>query len=98
VRLADGGCVMDGTRMDLLTSWKDAIKQAGFYKLHSCSMCGYDCGWFFDNEQMYYDSGCDCTRRYIATPSPISDLYFYLNPSHGHISNIEKFIAMVHSK
>lgn len=79
-------------RIDLLEPWKQAIKKAGFYKLHSCSMCGYECGWLFVEDALFYDSGCYCTRGSNLRAIGDSELDFYLEPSHGHISNIEKFI------
>jgi hypothetical protein len=34
--------------------------------IHDCSMCGYPCGYYFEqNGEVYYDNGCDCTRRYV---------------------------------
>jgi hypothetical protein len=32
-----------------------------FWKIHTCSMCGYDCGYVIQGENVGYDSGCDCT-------------------------------------
>ena len=82
-------------RSDLLNPWLEAIKTKGFYRLHCCSFCGYETGWgYFPDmpEGLVWDGGCYCVRydgrRYVDT----SELNFYLNPEHGHIKNIEKFI------
>ncbi len=28
---------------------------------HTCSICSYPCGYFFDGEELYHDAGCNCT-------------------------------------
>ncbi len=42
-------------------------KDIRFWKNHNCGFCNYSCGYFFsdDHEFVGYDSGCDCTRRYV---------------------------------
>lgn len=79
-------------REDLLIPWKNAIKKAGKYTLHNCSMCNYPCGWLFENDVLYFDSGCDCTRSSNYTLTDDGELMYYLTPEHGHIERIEKFI------
>jgi len=27
----------------------------------TCSMCGYECAYIFKNNEVFYDSGCNCT-------------------------------------
>lgn len=39
------------------------IKNITFWGIHNCSMCNYLCGFVFQDGLVYYDSGCDCTRR-----------------------------------
>lgn len=29
--------------------------------IHDCAICGYHCGYLFDGEHVFYDSGCYCT-------------------------------------
>ena len=42
---------------------KEQAKKIGleFWKVNSCSMCGYDCGYVIRGENVGYDTGCDCT-------------------------------------
>lgn len=62
-------------------------------EMNKCSMCGYQCSYYFDGERFGYDSGCDCTYgRGGWKPRPKEDLDFYLNePSWEPI--LEKFVA-----
>jgi hypothetical protein len=41
--------------------------QINSWPIHNCSMCDYECGFLFNYEgyDVVYDSGCDCTRRYV---------------------------------
>jgi len=38
-----------------------------YWPVHNCSMCDYECGYIFNfnGHEVVYDSGCDCTRRYV---------------------------------
>ncbi len=38
-----------------------------FWGVHDCSICDYECGYLFNYQgfEVVYDSGCDCTRRYV---------------------------------
>ena len=48
--------------------------------IHSCSICGYQCSFYFVDEQFGYDSGCDCSRYPLMwTPRDVDELDFYLN-------------------
>ena len=81
----------------MLEPWKKAIKEKGFYHLHSCGGCGYECGWAYTfrsggEEVLVYDSGCDCTYRRTLKLAPDDQLRFYLEPAHGHIEKIEAYI------
>jgi hypothetical protein len=31
------------------------------WRIHNCSICGYPCGYIIKGDDVYYDSGCDCT-------------------------------------
>ena len=31
------------------------------WQIHDCSMCRYPCGFIFEDGDVGYDSGCDCT-------------------------------------
>ena len=43
--------------------FKEAVKAKGinFWQVHSCSLCGYGCGFMFEGHLVDYDSGCYCT-------------------------------------
>ncbi len=69
------------------------LKSGTPYTLHNCSLCGYPCNFNSDGRDLFYDSGCDCgsfgdTNRWNSWDK----LDFYLDPSNGHIANIEKFV------
>lgn len=36
------------------------LKQIKFWPIHKCSICGYQCGFIFQAEGVYYDNGCTC--------------------------------------
>jgi hypothetical protein len=31
-----------------------------FWEVHKCSLCGYPCGFIITEDEVGYDSGCDC--------------------------------------
>jgi hypothetical protein len=44
---------------------QQAIKNhIDFWPVHNCSICGYACGYYFENnhEDVFYDAGCDCVN------------------------------------
>lgn len=49
----------------LLARWKELIKLE-FYSLFNCPFCQDPCGWFYQGEELYYKSGCNC----VAKPTP----------------------------
>lgn len=30
------------------------------WRMHDCSLCGYECGFLFRDGEVYYDPGCMC--------------------------------------
>lgn len=43
-------------------------RKIDYWPIHDCSICGYECGFLFfqyEEAEVVYDNGCDCTRRYI---------------------------------
>lgn len=54
------------------------------FSFHKCSMCGYHCGYIYKGDNLYYDSGCDCTyQRGGWQPRPPEDIleFFKMNPN-----------------
>lgn len=78
----------------------EAIKKKPF-PLRDCSICGYMMNFYYDGDVLHYDSRCECTSgdKYMGdedhTVRPDSDLDFYLEPAHGHLERVQKFIAEV---
>jgi hypothetical protein len=61
--------------------------------MNKCSMCGYECSYYFNGKRFGYDSGCDCTYgRGGWKPSPETDLDFYLQEPTWQ-PRLEKFVA-----
>jgi len=50
--------------------------------IHNCSMCGYECGYVLHGEEILYDTGCDCTGRYIVEKRNFDALDHALQTSH----------------
>lgn len=71
--------------------FKSAIKKNNYFHIRNCSICGYPCGFLYDGEQLCYDSGCDCTGRYVITPRNEDELLFYFRNTWWK-PHIEKFI------
>jgi hypothetical protein len=47
------------------------------WTMHDCSICRYECGYMFfqyEDAEVVYDSGCDCTRRNVKTPHTWEDV------------------------
>ncbi len=44
------------------------------WTIHSCSMCGYPCGYIIDGDTVAYDSGCDCVTYTNIKPRSWDDL------------------------
>ena len=43
-------------------------KHIDYWPVHKCSICNYQCGYMFfqyEDAEVVYDNGCDCTRRYV---------------------------------
>lgn len=49
--------------MKTAEDFRGAAKEKGidFGMMRRCGLCGYLCGFYFRGEDVYYDSGCDCT-------------------------------------
>ena len=33
------------------------------WNIHTCSMCGYQCGFIIQGDKLYYDNGCYCSMN-----------------------------------
>lgn len=52
------------------------------WSLHDCGICGYECGYMFfanDDYEVLYDSGCNCTRKNIISPTTWNDVSIQYN-------------------
>jgi hypothetical protein len=81
-----------------LENFKEAIKKKPF-PLRACSICDHMMYIFYKNEAFWFNSTCNCVR-YTSPDQYYSDddLKFYLNPDHGHIERIKKFIGETNEK
>lgn len=50
--------------MKTADDFKQAVEDRGITKwpVHDCSICGYPCGYIFQEGLVGYDSGCDCVN------------------------------------
>lgn len=52
--------------MKTAKDFEDVIKNRGpqfqQWNIHDCSICGYPCGYVFENGHVRYDSSCDCVK------------------------------------
>lgn len=70
-----------------------ALKEKGRYKLRECSICEAPLYYFVENGHLFFNSNCDCIAIWSEPKfSEWSELDFYLEPDHGHIENITKFV------
>lgn len=61
--------------------------------INTCSMCGYECSFYFKGDMLGYDSGCYCTNMSGGwTPRKEAEIDFYLEPSHGWLPQLEEFV------
>lgn len=69
----------------------EAIKKRP-YVLRNCCLCDYPLRYLYIDNVLHYDSGCDCVTYINIQPRDEHDLDFYLDPKHGYIDDINKFI------
>jgi hypothetical protein len=84
--------MVDFDLTDKLQKFKKAIEKTP-YRLRECSICSTPLFFFFDGQSIVFNSTCGCVR--YESPDVIQfdeDLVFYLDPGHGHLESIEKFI------
>lgn len=45
--------------------FKEKVKEFDikFWKINVCCFCGYECGYVFENGEVFYDNGCSCTYQ-----------------------------------
>ena len=55
------------------------LKNITFFPVHSCSMCGYRCGFIIKDENVSYDSGCGCVAYIDIQPKTWEDLTYIYN-------------------
>lgn len=62
------------------------------WPIHNCSICGYPCGYLFHDDQVFYDSGCDCVNYADIQPKTWEDVAQQYN-----MQTNEKYIAEMDS-
>lgn len=65
-----------------------------FWPIYDCSMCGYGCGFMFfwvNETEVAYDSGCDCTQRYIKEIRTWEDVANQYNININNPDTINKY-------
>lgn len=67
---------------DLIDKLKVKYRDGNLIPIHKCSMCGYQCGYFWSGEQLMYDPGCYCVS---GDPEPRSEtqliMFLHENPT-----------------
>jgi hypothetical protein len=60
---------------------KKACLAAGITNIdhHNCSMCGYMTRYFVEGEDLFFDAGCDCTRRQVCSRRSWQDAADWIN-------------------
>jgi hypothetical protein len=58
-----------------------AVMKAGITRIEyfPCSTCGYPVAWLVQNGELYFDPGCDCTRRQPLRPRKWKDAAQWIN-------------------
>lgn len=59
---------------DLVTEVLQCLKDGDTFTVHVCGVCGYLCGFVWQNGQVCYDEGCRCVGRRPPTPRSIDRL------------------------
>lgn len=72
-------------------AFKEGLKRSN-YVLRQCSMCRADLYWTLQGDNVWYQSGCDCTAsgdggHYVDE----AEFAFYLDPEHGHTEQLMEF-------
>ena len=84
--------------MRTVEEFKESVKKNNIkrWDIHKCSICGFNCGYIFDiyNDQVYYDSGCDCVT-YFVMPHPRSwnevAEYYNMQTNPKYIAEMDEF-------
>lgn len=75
--------------------FKKAVEERNIteWRIHNCSLCGYPCGYVFNEGRVGYDSGCDCTGgSHLSSRSYWDVAHFYntqTNPE--YIAKMDEF-------
>lgn len=58
----------------------DQVREHGYTHLehHDCSLCGYMTSYLFENGDVLFDAGCDCTRRQALREASYGDVAHWL--------------------
>lgn len=74
-------------------------KNIQFYPVHNCSLCGYMCGYIINDEQVGYDSGCDCVMYSNIQPRSWDDLAktYNMNQPENNPNISEEFLKRLNN-
>jgi hypothetical protein len=90
---------LTGVSMRTMEEFKQAKKNnITRWSIYLCSLCGYDCGYIFDGENVSYDSGCYCvTYCPCIKPRSWEDVadYYNMQKNENHIAKMDLFWGFV---
>lgn len=64
------------------------------WAIHDCSICSYECGYMFfqyEDAEVVYDSGCDCTHRSVKKPHTWDHVADQYNINIGNEAAIKEY-------
>ena len=81
--------------MKVAEDFKKAAKERNisFWLIHNCSLCGYPCGYHFRDNEVYYDSGCDCTDSSTWSDRTWDDVadHYNMQKNEKYIKEMDQF-------
>lgn len=82
---------MNKTEQDFIN--KIISKKITRWDIHNCSICGYTCGYIFENSKVYYDNGCFCISCQNIREASFSEILNHYNQqtNQQYINEMNKF-------
>lgn len=56
--------------------------------VHRCSVCNYQCGYFWRDGMLFYDAGCNCMAVMDVSPRPESLLLKKIERDHAWVRRV----------